>query len=167
VKPRPVPGNIRTKPLPWRPFQDPARIWLNAGHLPYPRQDADMRASFQAREAGRFLEQHKDQPFALWVSFLEPHSPYDFPVEYASRFSPSQFRVPEAGPEDAWQVPLIFRDLSRADKQGINAAYYTPVEFLDTRRSLPRCGRPSMKAMPAALPRATFSRGSGKKSTFP
>jgi choline-sulfatase len=133
VTPRPVPASIRTKPLPWRPFQDPARIWLNSDCLPYPREDADMRASFQVREAGRFLERHKDGPFALWVSFLEPHSPYDFPVEYAARVSPSRFRPPEAGPEDGWQVPLIFRDLSPAEKQGINAAYYTSVEFLDSK----------------------------------
>lgn len=130
VKPRPVPPEIRTKP-PWRPFKDPARIWLNADKLPYPRYDADMRASFQVRQAEQFLETHKDKPFALWVSFLEPHSPYDFPIEYRDKYSPSEFRVPEAGPEDDWQISLIFRDLTPEDKQGITAAYYTSVEFLD------------------------------------
>jgi choline-sulfatase len=35
------------------------------------------------------------------------------------------------GPEDDWQIPLIFRDLTEDDKKGINAAYYTSVEFLD------------------------------------
>jgi arylsulfatase A-like enzyme len=35
------------------------------------------------------------------------------------------------GPEDAWQVPLIFRDLSPEEKQGIAAAYYTSVRYLD------------------------------------
>ena len=34
VKPRPVPAGIRTKPAEWRPFRDPARIWLNAEKLP-------------------------------------------------------------------------------------------------------------------------------------
>ncbi len=131
VKPRPIPASIPTKPLPWRPLKDPARIWLNADKLPYPCYDPDMRASFQLGEVDRFLEKYKDKPFALWVSFLEPHSPFDFPVEYAAKYSASQFRVLEVGPEDAWQIPLIFRDLSPADKQGIAAAYYTCVEFLD------------------------------------
>lgn len=131
VKPRPVPSSIRTKPLPWKPLKDPARIWLNADKLPYPCHDADMRACFQLDQVDRFLDDYKDKPFALWVSFLEPHSPFDFPVEYRDRFNPSDFRVPEVGPEDAWQIPLIFRDLSPWDKQGIAAAYYTSVEFLD------------------------------------
>jgi choline-sulfatase len=130
VNPRPVPREIRTKP-PWRPLKDPARIWLNADKLPYPRYDADMRASFQVRLAERFLEEHKDKSFALWVSFLEPHSPYDFPIEYRDKYAPSEFRAPEVGPEDDWQIPLIFRDLTEDDKKGINAAYYTSVEFLD------------------------------------
>src|ERR1017187_8882830 len=29
VKPRPIPEDVRTKPATWKPFQDPARIWLN------------------------------------------------------------------------------------------------------------------------------------------
>jgi len=131
VKPAPLPAGIKTKPLPWKPLQDPARIWLNADRLPYPRRDADMRASFQVGMVERFLEDHKDKPFALWVSFMEPHSPFDYPIEFADKFAPTKFRVPEVGPEDAWQIPLIFRDLSPGDKQGIIAAYYTSVEYLD------------------------------------
>jgi arylsulfatase A-like enzyme len=132
VKPAPAPPNIKTKPLPWRPLKDPARIWLNADALPYPCNERDMRASFQVREAERFLEQHKDHPFALWVSFLEPHSPFDFPIEYAGKYPAATFRVPEPGSEDLRQIPLVFRDLTPADKQGIIAAYYTSVEYLDS-----------------------------------
>jgi choline-sulfatase len=39
--------------------------------------------------------------------------------------------VPRVGPEDAWQIPLIFRDLTDDEKRGIIAAYYTSVAFLD------------------------------------
>jgi len=39
--------------------------------------------------------------------------------------------VPKVGPEDAWQIPAIFRDLTEREKQGIIASYYTSVEFLD------------------------------------
>src|SRR5206468_8306659 len=35
------------------------------------------------------------------------------------------------GAEDDAQVPAIFRDLSDADKKGIQAAYYTSTEFMD------------------------------------
>lgn len=128
---RPVAKEIRCKPLPWKPFKDPARIWLNADKLPYPSYEDDMRGSFQVRQASQFLEAHRDQPFALWVSFMEPHSPFDFPVEDRDRFAISSFAAPKIGPEDAAQIPLIFRDLNSIDKQGIAAAYYSSVEFLD------------------------------------
>lgn len=130
VKPRPIPSEIRTKPQ-WRPFKDPARIWLNADTLPFPRHEAEMKAAHQVRLAGQFLEQNKDRPFALWVSFLEPHSPFDFPVEDRGRIAASRFTPPRVGPEDGWQIPKIFRNLSTADKQGIIAAYYTSVAYLD------------------------------------
>ena len=130
TKPRPIPPDIRTKP-PWHPFKDPARIWLNAEELPYPRYLPDMRSTFQLHDAFNYLEEHKDKPFAMWFSLMEPHSPYDFPVEYRGRFKPSQFQAPRVGPEDAWQIPLIFRDLTDGEKRGIAASYYTSVSFVD------------------------------------
>jgi choline-sulfatase len=121
---------MRVKPQ-WRPFRDPARIWLNGEKLPYGRYDRDMKSSFVAREAGKFFEENRDRPFALWVSFQEPHSPFDFPLDDARRFDAAKFAVPRMVPGDASQVPLIFRELSDADKRGIAAAYYTSVAFLD------------------------------------
>jgi choline-sulfatase len=126
-----APEGIRAKKLPWQPFRDPARIWLNADKLPYPRDYEGMKDTFIARQAERYLEEHKDKPFALWVSFHAPHSPFDFPVDDRDRFDAAKFRAPRVGPEDGWQIPLIFRELSEADKQGIIAAYYTAVRFLD------------------------------------
>lgn len=123
-------ADIRTKP-PWRPFRDPARIWLNAEKLPFPRPYQEMRSTWVANEAARYLQEHRDDRFALWVSFQEPHSPFDFPVEWRDHVRPADFPVPRVGPEDAGQIPLIFRDLSPADKQGIVAAYYTSVNYLD------------------------------------
>ncbi len=128
--PAPDLGGIATKPA-WKPFRDPARIWLNAEKLPFPRRQEQMKSTWVAAQASRYLEEHKDDRFALWVSFQEPHSPYDFPVEWRDRFRAADFEVPRVGPEDAGQIPLIFRDLSPEDKQGIIASYYTSVNFLD------------------------------------
>ncbi len=130
VKPRPVPPGIRTKP-PWQPFKDPARIWLNSEKLPVGRFDQDMRGTYIANQAIGYMGQARDKPFALWTSFQEPHSPYDFPLEDRGRLNAGRFAVPRVGPEDAWQIPLIFRDLTDDEKRGIIAAYYTSVEFLD------------------------------------
>jgi arylsulfatase A-like enzyme len=131
IHPQPVPPGIPTKPLPWRPLKVPARIWLNADKLPYPRRYEDMSGTYIARRAEHFLEENREDPFALWVSFMEPHSPFDFPVEDRDRFSLPEFPPYRVGPEDAWQIPLIFRDLNESDKRGIAAAYYTSVQFLD------------------------------------
>ena len=127
---RTVPESTRTKP-PWKPFRDPARIWLNAESLPYPRYEADMRSVYQTQQACDYLEQNRDKQFALWVSFQEPHSPYDFPVEDTGHFDPKRFQAPRIGPEDAWQIPIIFRGLSVEERQGIAASYYTSVRYLD------------------------------------
>jgi len=131
VHPRPLPAEIPAKKLPWRPFQDPARVWLNAGNLPYPAAYDEMKGTYIARQAQQFLEQNQDRPFALWVSFMEPHSPFDFPLEDRARYRLADFPAAQAGPQDAWQIPLCFRGLSDAEKSGIAASYYTSVSFLD------------------------------------
>lgn len=131
VNPDRLPSGIATKSLPWRPFQTPAAEWLNAGCLPFPRSDAQMKGTFIARQAEDFLEQQRGKPFALWTSFHEPHSPFDFPIDDRSEFDPAGFDTLDPGAEDAWQIPLIFKSLSPAEKRGIAAAYYTAVHFLD------------------------------------
>ncbi len=128
---KPVSPEIKTKPAQWRPFQDPASVWLDSEKLPFARSDADMRGTYIASRAVSYLEANRDRPFALWVSLQEPHSPFDFPVEDRNRFNAAQFPAPVAGPEDAWQVPLIFRDLTPDQKRGIAASYYTSAAFLD------------------------------------
>jgi arylsulfatase A-like enzyme len=126
----PVPEGIEVQP-PWKPFVDPARIWLNSSCLPFGAVDADMTGTYFAAQASRFLQQQIKKPFFLMVSFTEPHSPFHFPVEYRQRIKRDEFKAPQSGPNDAWQIPEVFRELTDAEKQGIAAAYYTSVEYLD------------------------------------
>ncbi|MGD0783380.1 MAG: hypothetical protein ABSA30_11035, partial [Candidatus Aminicenantales bacterium] len=98
VKPRPVLRGTPVKPAVWRPFRDPARIWLNAGKLPFARYDDQMRGTYIGRKAIRYLEENRHKPFALWTSFQEPHSPFDFPLEDRGLFNPARFSAPRAGP---------------------------------------------------------------------
>jgi choline-sulfatase len=128
--PRPIPADIEVQP-PWKPFRDPARIWLNSFCRPYGAVDADMAGTWFAEQAARYLHEPRDRPFFLMVSFYEPHSPFHFPIEYRGRHNPGSFAVPRVGPEDDGQIPAVFRDLTDREKQGIIAAYYTSVEFLD------------------------------------
>jgi choline-sulfatase len=127
---RAVPAEVRVKPQ-WRPFRDPARIWLNAEALPVGQYDEDAEGSFFARKAIEFMAEESTQPFCLWLSFYEPHSPYDFPLEWAGTFDPKQMPVGKLGPEDGRQIPKVFADLTEAEKPGIVAAYYSSVAYLD------------------------------------
>jgi len=129
--PRPVPEGLEVLPD-WKPFKDPARIWLNGSYLPYGAYDEDMECTWFAKKAKEFLMSPREAPFFLVVSFRQPHSPFNFPVEYAGMFDPTTFEVPPVGPEDDWQIPEIFRDLTPSEKQRIAASYYTATAFLDT-----------------------------------
>lgn len=128
--PRSVSEDIAVLPV-WRPFKDPASIWLNGSYLPFRAHDEDMPATWFARQAQDYLRSRVDKPFCLFVSFYEPHSPFRFPIEYRGTYDPAALDVPEPGTEDDWQIPKIFRDLTRSEKQHIIASNYTSVAFLD------------------------------------
>jgi choline-sulfatase len=119
---------------PWQPFRTPAEQWLNAEKLPQPFSFEQMRSTWATNQAKSWLTEHTkqaDQPFALWLSLQEPHSPFWFPEDDKSLFDPQRFAVPKVGPEDAWQIPNIFRNLTPTQKKGIIAAYYTSAFHLD------------------------------------
>jgi arylsulfatase A-like enzyme len=46
-----------------------------------------------------FVEGSGDQPFALWVSFPEPHNPYQVPKPYFDMFPPESVPPRDVGPE--------------------------------------------------------------------
>jgi arylsulfatase A-like enzyme len=129
-QPAPIPESTKTLGE-WKPFKDPAAIWLNSDALPVPTREADMKGTYFASEAANYLKEKRDQPFFLMVSLTEPHSPFHFPIEFAGRHKASDFKAPKVGQEDLWQVPKVFKDLTDEQKQGITAAYYTSVEFMD------------------------------------
>lgn len=127
---KPLPDGMEFLPQ-WRPFKDPARIWLNSFYRPMGRYDDEMPDTWYARQAIEFMMKHAGEPFFVQVGFHQPHSPYHFPVEFARKHDPRKMPVPEPGPEDAGQIPKIFTELTREEKQGIVASYYTAVAYLD------------------------------------
>jgi choline-sulfatase len=122
--------SIKVRP-PWKPFKDPANIWLNAEGLPSATHDADQPGTYYANKAVEFIQQNKKDRFLLWVGFEEPHSPFNFPVEFAGKYDPTKFTLPQGGPEDDRWIPAIFKDLTEDEKKGITRSYYSSVEFLD------------------------------------
>ena len=125
-----LPDTIQTRPE-WKPFRDPARTWLNADMLPGGQYDEFDIGTWYAHQAATFMEENQDSPFLLWVGFHEPHSPFNFPVEYRQRYQPGEVPYPTGSPEDDQWVPQVFRDLTEEERKGIIASYYTSVEYLD------------------------------------
>ncbi len=128
--PEPIPQDVKVKG-PFRPFHDPASLWLNSETLPLGYLEADMPSTYFADLAVEFLQTKHDKPFFMMVSLPDPHSPYNFPVEFRGKYDPAKVPIGRKGPEDDDQVPAIFRDLTEEQKHGIAAAYYTSTEFMD------------------------------------
>lgn len=129
------PQDVAMRP-PWRPFRDHARTWLNAGMLPGPNYDRHSIGTYFVEQAKAFVDevlgdQENADPFFLVLSFHEPHSPFNFPVEYAGRYSPADMPLPAGGPEDDRWIPAILKDLTEEERRGIIASYYTSVEYMD------------------------------------
>ena len=55
-----------------------ARVFSRPFAAKVPEQHT--KAAFLGREAARFIREVGDQPFILYVNFLEPHQPYDGPL---------------------------------------------------------------------------------------
>jgi choline-sulfatase len=128
---RPIPGDIKVQP-PWKPFIDPASIWLNSDCRPFAYYAADTSAEYFASQAEQFFQRPRENPFFLVAGFYEPHSPYNFPVEYRNRHKSEEFVAPKVQAADVSQIPIVFKDLTDAQKRGSIAAYHTSVEFLDS-----------------------------------
>ena len=118
---------------PWRPFQDPAATWLNAGCLPSGLPVESMQSTYYADRALEFLREYGrgDRPFALIVSFYDPHSPFHFPDGWKPRFQPEDFPVPPVSDRDRREQPSVFASLTPDEVRGIQAAYYTSLSFVD------------------------------------
>lgn len=130
-----IPDSIEVLPK-WKPFQDPASIWLNAGTLPAPYYDEDISGTFYAQKAMEFIELNKEDRFFLWLAFHEPHSPFHFPVEDAKKYRNASMEVPIMSEEDEQWMPKVFSDLNEREKEGIIKSYYTSVSHMDKNAGL-------------------------------
>ena len=56
---------------------------------------------FYSKNGRKFLEKYKkgdfseeEKPFALWISFPDPHEPYEAPKRYTDMFPPEEIKLP-------------------------------------------------------------------------
>ncbi|MFH1086777.1 MAG: sulfatase-like hydrolase/transferase [Chloroflexota bacterium] len=98
-----------------------------------------------AGQTVRFLEQRcadqqHGEPFALWVSFPDPHEPYEAPRRYYDLFPPAAIQLPPWREDEMARAPernrVLYQTLGMEDDPqehvyGALAAYYGNVRFLD------------------------------------
>ena len=101
----------------------------------------DFSTGLIAGQTVRFLEQHRDERFALWVSFPDPHEPWVAPTQYARMFPPERIVLPpqsetefdEHAPERNRVLyrMLGYRQDAPEELYGLLGVYYGMVRFLD------------------------------------
>ena len=147
-----LPDDPATKGMPWfRPLegiraahhlrrtmtpQNPRFAYATSS---YPLEDYS--TGLVAGQTVRFLEKHKEEPFALWVSFPDPHEPWVCPEQYAGLFPPDKIDLPphrddefdERAPERnrALYHILNWAEDDLADVYGMLSVYYGMVRFID------------------------------------
>jgi arylsulfatase len=101
----------------------------------------DHSTGLVAGQTTRFLEAHQDEPFALWVSFPDPHEPWVCPKQYADMFPQEKIDLPpwrdnefdETSPNRnrILNQMLSLKNESDEDIYGVLACYYGMVRFMD------------------------------------
>jgi len=56
-----------------------------------------------------------NQPFLLWTSFQDPHSPYVCPEPWSSKYDPEEITLPHLEPEDMSDKPPFYQSVVDGD----------------------------------------------------
>ena len=80
-----------------------------------------------------------DRPFAAWISFPDPHTPYEVPRAWAETVPPGSVELPprEAPDADRPERTRVLQrlngvdDVDEADLRGLIATYHAQVRFVD------------------------------------
>lgn len=87
-----------------------------------------------------FIQSHKDEPFALLLSFGDPHTPYSVPEPYASMYKPEDMKEPVFSQESLSKKPIGLQltrkvqEMEKAAREDIlkmKAIYYGMVTLID------------------------------------
>ncbi|MFC1713256.1 sulfatase-like hydrolase/transferase [Candidatus Poribacteria bacterium] len=120
------------------PQQSP-RFNYRVSHAPV----EDHSTALIADQTVRFLEEYRNEPFVLWISFPDPHEPWIAPEKYASMFPREKIQLPpwregefdERAPERNRVLHQILgmEDDPLEHVYGVMGIYYAMVRFLDDR----------------------------------
>lgn len=132
-RPRAIPKEIRVQ-SPWKPYNDPARVWLNSENLPVGAPQTSMPASLFTDLATEYIATRTarlSRPFFMTLNYTQPHAPFEYPIEFRNRYHAADVQLPELSPSQTDDVPLVFQSLTDDEKRGVIAAYKTATAYLD------------------------------------
>ena len=117
--------------------------WGNMYHSPLPKEVHD--STFITNRSIDFIDRHlseyRDKPFFCYVSYVDPHDPYNPPAPYDTMFSPEDMEDPVGKEWDDGKFPVLERysrvhgynefrkDPDRVRK--MKALYHGSVRFVD------------------------------------
>lgn len=116
------------------------RIHAHNHDFTYLATDYDLRdysTGLVGAQTEEFIKENKNNPFALWVSFPDPHPPYELPRKYYSMFDPEAIELPPNAFTDISDKPERMHILSSilsveaSELKKFLAAYYGMVKFID------------------------------------
>ena len=102
----------------------------------------DYSTGLIAGQTVRFLEERGSDPFALWVSFPDPHEPWEAPQQYADMFPADRIQMPSWREDEftdgtAPERNRVLHEIlgigedPKEDVLGVMGTYYAMVRFLD------------------------------------
>lgn len=98
---------------------------------------ADHLDAFLAREAVKFLRQHREQPFLLVLGFMKPHAPFFPPRQWAEQYPPEKVELPPVGDTSTYPKHVVERihriqALGERRLRALRAGYLGNLAFVDT-----------------------------------
>jgi arylsulfatase A-like enzyme len=111
---------------------NPIANLVNAVYGQYLRKRYDKGARRSNRWVRSWLSDRAEEPFFLFINYLEPHLEYRPPSQYAERFLPADVSYEEAMsiPQDAWSYIAGRTDLDSRDLAVLRALYRAEIAYL-------------------------------------
>lgn len=115
--------------------------WYNPENRPCDIPEDKMYDQLVVLESIRFLREHRDKPFSLWVGLEKPHTSWHVPPEYHAMYNPADMPLPPAFGRPLRDVPdfLVVHQKTQEiipkfppeKARGAIAAYHACVSYMD------------------------------------
>jgi arylsulfatase A-like enzyme len=112
---------------------------ITFSHNPYPARFCP--TSLIAERSVEFIQDNAGRSFALWISFPDPHNPFQAPDPYFSRYTPEEISLPPSfrqgvlkGKPERQRVYsrlMGFEELTEEVFRKVISIYYGMVSFID------------------------------------